>query len=70
MKLKQVRRRSWGGATIYIYIYIDALYTEELGPPAVPCGRVQRLARCPGVASEALEVLGLGETSGTKGFGL
>ena len=31
MKLKQVRRRSWGGATIYIYIHIYATPPIEQG---------------------------------------
>ncbi|OLP98312.1 Cryptochrome-2 [Symbiodinium microadriaticum] len=40
---------------------------EELGPPPFPLGTVDRLPRCPGVASEDLDSLGLGETSG-QGF--
>eukprot|EP00439_Symbiodinium_sp_Y106_P008596 s5322_g1.t1 len=40
---------------------------EELGPPPFPLGTVDRLPRCPGVSSEDLDALGLGETSG-RGF--
>ena len=29
MKLKQVRRRSWGGGLPYIYIYILGLYRDN-----------------------------------------
>ena len=40
--------------------------SEELGPPPFPLGTVDRLPRCPGVASEDLDSLGLGETSGAN----